>query len=156
MTAPWKQLVLNTTGAKDAVKSEQLQSLWSGYGEIFRLKLSPDTLGSLIVKHIAPPDKVSHPRGWNTDNSNLRKLKSYEVEMYWYQNYSALCNPHCRVPTLTASLEQDNQRWIVLEDLDAAGFNLRHQHVTPMLTKACLFWLANFHAQFLNSDSLDP
>lgn len=152
MTATWKQLVLDKTGAEDAIKSEQLQSLWSGYGEIFRIQLSPDNLGSLVVKHIAPPENASHPRGWNTDNSNLRKLKSYEVEMYWYQNYSSLCNLHCRVPELTACIEQNNERWIVLEDLDAAGFDLRLDHVTPTHAKACLFWLASFHAQFLNSN----
>ncbi|MCH9681274.1 MAG: phosphotransferase, partial [Deltaproteobacteria bacterium] len=39
--------------------------------------------------------------------------------------------------------------FMVLEDLDAAGFGTRRTHVTDVEIEACLRWLAEFHATFL-------
>ena len=40
---------------------EHLQTLWSGYGRLFRVRLGTDTA---IVKWIAPPGIPRHPRGF--------------------------------------------------------------------------------------------
>jgi len=146
----WQSQVLSNTSATDATKTESVQTLWSGYGEIFRIQLVPETLGTLIVKQVTPPTDNQHPRGWNTNLSNLRKLKSYEVELHWYNEWSDRCNQDCRVAKSIASCQTDDQSWIILEDLDASGYSVRHQRLKPEQTKPCLSWLANFHAHFLN------
>lgn len=152
----WKELTLQSTEATDAHKIESIQSLWSGYGEIFRVQLTPASLGTLVVKQIAPPVTEQHPRGWNTDNSHVRKLQSYEIETNWYRQWNHLCGNHSRVANHIASLSVENQSIILLEDLDASGFIRRHSQLSPTQAKACLYWLAGFHAQFLNTspDSL--
>ena len=154
MTDEWKQLVTANTQAEDARKIESVQTLWSGYGEIFRVQLIPESLGTLIIKQVTPPDISQHPRGWNTDRSNTRKLKSYEVEANWYNDWSHRCNSNCRVASAiatTSAATTDNQSWILLEDLDASGYNIRHTALTPAQTKPCLQWLAAFHACFLKA-----
>ena len=160
MSDEWKQLVTDNTEATDASKIESVQTLWSGYGEIFRVQLIPESLGTLIVKQVTPPAVSQHPRGWNSDRSNVRKLKSYEVEANWYNNWSHLCHSDCRVagniatkasPGNSHNRISHNQSWILMEDLDASGYCIRHSSLTPAQTKPCLRWLANFHACFLQS-----
>ena len=48
--------------------TESLQSLWSGYGQIFRC-YSKALGASYVVKMVSPPTEINHPRGWNTDVS---------------------------------------------------------------------------------------
>ncbi len=150
MSDLWKSVTLKHTTAVDAEKTVSIQSLWSGYGEIFRAQLYPESLGTLIVKQIAPPDSQQHPRGWNTDRSALRKLRSYEVETSWYTQWSERCSARCRVAKHVASASWKNQSVIVMEDLDTSGYPGRHSHLTPSQAKACLHWLAHFHARFLH------
>jgi hypothetical protein len=57
---------------------EVVQELWSGYGQILRLRLDGDS--QVVVKHIRMSATASHPRGWNSNLSHQRKLKSYQVE----------------------------------------------------------------------------
>ena len=164
MNEGWKQLVLDNTQATDARKIESVQSLWSGYGEIFRVQLVPETLGTVIVKAVSPPIDSQHPRGWNTDRSLERKLISYEVEVHWYMQWAHRCNQRpgndhlhnetgqCRVPACIASLSDGAQSWIILEDLDASGFDIRHSSLTEKQAKPCLEWLAQLHARFLHSE----
>lgn len=149
MTTNWKRLVLENTTASDAYKLEAVQSLWSGYGEIFRVQLVPESLGTLIVKQIEPTGHSQHPRGWNTDRSLMRKLKSYDVETSWYMNWSQKCTNKCRVPVCLALYSENSHSWIVLEDLDASGYNKRHSRLTLDQARPCLSWLAAFHARFL-------
>ena len=146
----WTQLCLQHTQAKSVSRIESVQSLWSGYGEIFKVQLMPEELGTLVIKQVSPPSTDNHPRGWNTDLSTQRKLKSYDVEMHWYESWSSQCNEHCRVPACITSAKKDNQIWMLLEDLDASGYSRRHSTLTPEQAKPCLLWLANFHARFLN------
>ena len=63
-----------------SIEEEEIQSLWSGYGKLCKFHLKESSVPSLIVKHIRFPKEVIHPRGWNTNQSHLRKTKSYEVE----------------------------------------------------------------------------
>ncbi len=147
---PWKKLILENTQATDVCKLETVQSLWSGYGEIFRARLSPEEQGTVIVKQITPTDQSNHPRGWNTSQSEQRKLKSYQVESHWYEYWAQHCSEQCRVPSCIATQTTDQSRWIVMEDLDAIGFDTRYTALTVEQAKPCLSWLANFHARFLN------
>lgn len=71
----------------DSITSyEQIQSLWSGYGELVRVGMSGSEVKSVIVKHIQLPESELHPKGWNTALSHQRKLKSYQVEVNWYSS----------------------------------------------------------------------
>jgi len=54
MNEPWYQPVLTSTDAKAATKHAVIQSLWSGYGEIIRVKLIDGNAPTCIVKHIKP------------------------------------------------------------------------------------------------------
>ena len=65
---------------------EKIQSLWSGYGSIERWKNSKGE--SIVIKHIQFPNHKNHPRGWNSDVGHLRKVKSYEIENKWYEDFA--------------------------------------------------------------------
>ena len=82
----WKTLACQAPGARRAEFSESVQTLWSGYGEIFRVVLTGGHTDSLIIKHVAPPENTLHPRGWHSDLATQRKLKAYRVETDWYQH----------------------------------------------------------------------
>lgn len=145
------QIVLSATGAKAIENSSIIQSLWSGYGQIVRLDLSGGSHSSVILKHIKLPDEGSHPRGWDTNLSHQRKVRSYQVEAYWYQHYAVRCESDCEVPVCLAVNAQESETVLVLTDLDAAGFDVRKSTVEIHDIYACLNWLASFHATFLNT-----
>lgn len=132
------------------VASETIQSLWSGYGELMRVRLSGYERRTVIVKHIQPPAKAKHPRKWATDIGHQRKLKSYQVEERWYSDYAHRLTDSCRIAKLIASGATTSGFVFVLEDLDAAGFPLRKSRLSRTELLPCLSWLAAFHAEFLN------
>lgn len=156
--------ILSVTGARSILSKTLIQSLWSDYGQIVRLELDlkqskpssdDDTksLKSVILKHIKLPEKGEHPRGWNTNLSHQRKVRSYQVEAYWYQYYAKHCNTDCAVPTCLAVKVGETETVLVLTDLDSLGFSERKQTVESRDIKACLKWLANFHVTFLGAQS---
>jgi hypothetical protein len=142
--------ILKVTGAKGLHQIEVIQSLWSGYGKIIRFGLTGCSLKTVIVKHVRFPDSGKHPRGWNTDVSHLRKIKSYEVEAAWYTNWSTATDNSCRLPKCYAVETLGEEVCIVLEDLDGVGFPIRKTNVTKVELYNCIEWLANFHATYLN------
>lgn len=142
--------ILVRTGAQSIEKIEVIQSLWSGYGKILRIHLKGANIPSVILKNSVQPVLSNHPRGWNTEISNARKIKSYEVETNWYVEYSSVCDEHCRIPKFIHFWEDEGERFILLEDLDAAGFPKRKSNLSIEEINECLKWLANFHATFLN------
>ncbi|QCK14481.1 phosphotransferase [Mangrovivirga cuniculi] len=144
-----KEFILSNTDASAISKIEEIQELWSGYGQILRITLPDSEPKSVILKLINFRNASSHPRGWNTNISHQRKLHSYEVELEWYQQYSHLCNERCRVPKTLQIKEYDEQALILLEDLDLAGFPGRSLDLNPAQIKLCLSWLANFHGEFM-------
>ena len=148
MNAKLKSFLLSKTAATAAREQEVIQTLWSGYGSIRRIALEGSELPSIIVKHIQLQKSSKHPRGWNSNLGHQRKLKSYKVEVQWYQNYSAQCK--ARIPKCYGVIEQDNEVWIMIEDLDSAGFFLRKQRLDWKGLSNCLRWLAEFHACFLH------
>ena len=81
-----KQILFNHIQATEAKEVEHIQTLWSGYGKIARIALTGSDINTVIVKKIVLPKQTNHPRGWNTDKSHHRKVKSYQVEIEWYKN----------------------------------------------------------------------
>ncbi|HEY5621806.1 MAG TPA: phosphotransferase [Pontiella sp.] len=156
MNKHFTEVTLKATGAEALVESEIIQSLWSGYGKIVRCGLEYDEKGqrslpSVVVKHVHWPDSKNHPRGWNTGRSHERKVRSYQVETAWYGNWAGHCDETCRVPTCFALETHGDEVFMVLEDLDAAGFSGRRSSASEAEIKACLSWLANFHAIFMGA-----
>jgi len=145
-------LLLTATGAKAAARGEVIQSLWSGYGEIVRTELVGAEVSSVVLKYVVFPNQLNHPRGWNSGRSHQRKVKSYEVEMAWYANWSQRCGKACRVPHCFASETFGEEHLMILEDMDAAGFPLRKSHLSKPEVMLCLKWLANFHATFMGEE----
>ena len=149
MEQHWRKTILRATGARELTEGETIQELWSGYGTIRRIELEGAEPVTVVVKHIAFPNESKHPRGWNSDRSHKRKVKSYRVEAAWYTDWSTECNADCRVPACFARETRGEEALLVLEDLDAAGYNRRHTRVGRAEVAACLEWLAAFHARFL-------
>lgn len=147
-----EDLVRQVTGASSVARKQRVQSLWSGYGEIARYRVAGAVEGttSVIVKHVTPPGGCHHPRGWNTDHSHRRKLRSYDVELAFYKRHARRCERGCRVAAFLGGLRTGEGWLLVLEDLDAAGYSGRGVDETDEeRMSSCLAWLACFHATFL-------
>ena len=144
-------------GARSARREAVIQSLWSGYGELLRIRLEGGRAPTAIAKWVRPPADAIE-----------RKLRSYEVETEFYRSVaprSPLRVPAfygARVGTATSAGrlhgERDEsvcsgaphgERLLLLEDLDAAGFGRRTDEAHGADLDAMLAWLARFHAQFL-------
>lgn len=149
MNKHFQKIILKATQANDLFEIEEIQNLWSGYGKILRYGLEGANVKSVVVKDVRLPKGANHPRGWNSDLSHQRKLKSYKVETAWYQNFSKNCNDDCRIPKCLAIELQGDEVLMVLEDLDEAGYGQRRSSVSWNEIKTCLKWLANFHATFM-------
>lgn len=142
-----QSILLQKTGASSIAEKEVIQELWSGYGKIMRLRLRDAAADSVVVKHVQLPVHQQHPRGWNTDIGHQRKVKSYQVEMTWYDTYSQ--HSAARLPQCLAMETLGDEVLLILEDLDAAGYFLRKQTLTWEEIAACLAWLARFHTSYL-------
>jgi len=129
---------------------EVIQSLWGGYGELVRLRFQ-DT--SIIIKHVKLPVTTEHPYGWNTNISHQRKIHSYEVEVSWYQEFSQIIDERCRVPQGLKCFQSKDEWLIVMEDLTTVGFVSIVNHANKNHLSSCLYWLANFHARYMNTQS---
>lgn len=144
-----REVALAATGATAVVRLQSVQRLWSGYGEIVRCFVRGGTVPSVIVKHVRWPQQDNHPRGWNSTRSHERKVFSYGVESHWYEAVAAKCGASARTPDCLAADTDGEEVFLVLEDLDGAGFGRRCTSVDWEDLHACLRWLANFHATFL-------
>ncbi|MEM9693677.1 MAG: phosphotransferase [Myxococcota bacterium] len=132
--------------AATIARFEPVQALWSGYGELARVHLSHG--GSAIVKWVCPPEDIVHPRGFATDSSHRRKLRSYDIELAFYRRWPDGGVAGARWARLLAA-ERDEAEWLmVLEDLDAAGYARRQKNppVPASDLRSGLNWLAAFHA----------
>ena len=148
------RFILEITGAEKLNYIGTVQSLWSGYGSIERIGLENANYSTVIVKHVQP-EGGSHPRGWNTDLSHQRKLKSYEVETNWYKNpiTNNIMN-FARIPKCLGAEKYGNNFLIVMEDLDSSGYRGRKSYVNEIELQACIKWLANFHGYCLSKSSI--
>jgi len=149
MNSDFKDYLLKATKSSGCEEIEIIQSLWSDYGKISRYQLDDSPQNTVVVKFISLNKSTEHPRGWNTEYSHNRKVKSYEVETYWYEKWNQLCINNCRVPQFIGSFSEGKDQWIILEDLNA-NFPLRKHQLSFSEVKVCLKWLANFHGTFLN------
>jgi hypothetical protein len=140
--------IAEALGATRVRRAERVQSLWSGYGEIFRVYVSGAEVETAVVKWVKPPPRTKRAAD---DRGHRRKCRSYDVELAWYRTYAARCDDACRVPALLASRAANGEWLIVLEDLDAAGFSERHRDLRPPALEACLAWLASLHATFMGA-----
>ncbi|TWT52260.1 Phosphotransferase enzyme family protein [Allorhodopirellula solitaria] len=155
------ETICRITGASSVELGEEIQGLWSGYGVIQRatLRRPPSAAGvermPVVIKHIDISRVRCNRRGWGGDVSHLRKVRSYQVEKAFYETFSQQCDASCLVPGLIAAHEKENAGgWIiVLDDLDAQGFDRRKDHVDEQSIHACLSWLANFHATFMGTSA---
>lgn len=138
----WIEAILNTK----CLNEEHVQELWSGYGTLKRLFL--DNGSSVILKEIEYPTVQDHPRGWSTNISDERKRKSYQIEQNWYEGLSQKLDDRTKVPALIHNQKGDTIA-ILIEDLNASGFDLRHLSLNLDGVKRVLEWLARFHATFI-------
>jgi len=149
---PFLPNIIAQLGAETILSIEKMQSLWSDYGAIFRLKLHGGDFPSVVVKCIALQEKDNHPRGWATNRSHQRKLKSYQIENYWYENYAGLLPDSVKLPRLLYSEHRSTAQVLVLEDLTISYPELK-QFCTYEEAKTVIKWLAGFHARFINSSA---
>ncbi|MEM6363102.1 MAG: oxidoreductase family protein [Planctomycetota bacterium] len=128
-----------------------VQSLWSEYGKIYRVCFTGHSHPNVIVKHVRPPEQACQPRGWNTDRSHQRKLRSYEVEVNWYRDWQRQFPSACPMADCLHASHCDSELVLVLEDLDAAGYGMRHSSLPIQKVHEVLDWLAAFHAASINA-----
>lgn len=138
-------LLLEKTGASKIHKTETIQSLWSGYGELNRVHLEN---GSVILKLIKFPNERPHPRGWSSNLGHERKKRSYQVETHWYQHFNDSI-PKATIPKHVASGFLDEFQYLILEDLGAKSF-ITKQSLNWNEVEQCLSWMAHFHRSFLS------
>jgi len=100
----------------------------------------------VIVKRVSPPPARGAPAA---RRSHERKLRSYAVEMAWYQDFAGRLGPECRVPRALGCHVSGGEWLFVLEDLDAAGYPTRRHQLDAAAVEQCLDWLAQFHATFI-------
>lgn len=116
-----------------------IQPLWKGYGNLWRVLLADGP--QVVMKQIRLPV--------GTGPSHTRKVTSYQIEMAWYQHWSQQCPNTCRVPACYGQTSEGTEHWLLLEDLDKAGFPMRKRQAQAEDIKLCLQWLAHFHATFM-------
>ena len=143
--------IAEVTGARRARRGARLASLWSGYGEIVRVHLEGGPAPTVVLKSVTPPASRAHPRGWASERSHARKLRSYAVEAAFYRSFAARSG--ARVPKAYGVEEAPGAWRFVLEDLDAAGFPERRRAPSHAAVDVdgCLAWLAAFHATFMGA-----
>lgn len=149
MNEGFRRIVCESLDAVNVEEVETIQSLWSGYGKIARFSVSGSCVQTVVGKLVRIPTESDHPRGWNTDFSHRRKLRSYEVETAWYERYAVRSDYGCRLPACYATASTDGEVLLVLEDLDAAGYSERRTSASMGDMQNCLAWLARFHIRYL-------
>lgn len=134
---------------------EKIQDLWNGYGQLIRLQLGTDKSNTIILKLIQPNQYAAHPRGWATEASYKRKVRSYEVELSWYSKYVQRQKFDFKVPAyLGSKMEAANQeKYLLIEDLKTSRFVPFKGTATISEVKYCLKWLAQFHGHFLGREA---
>ncbi|GGF80931.1 phosphotransferase [Alteromonas lipolytica] len=151
MTTPDPKLVLwlqSLLADPQLQEFELVQSLWSDFGQLLRC-YSPARQSHLIIKLIREPASFKHPRGWNSQHSQQRKWRSYQIEQHFYQNYAARLASDARVAELIVTDQQHEITVLVLSDLNEAGFPVRHHRLNAKTCRPVLAWLAAFHATFM-------
>ncbi|MDG5816762.1 phosphotransferase [Chitinispirillales bacterium ANBcel5] len=140
-----ENVVKKLTGAQKILTCRNIQTLWSGYGQILRLQLKNATTDQVIVKHIRYPDA----KAISSPTSHNRKMRSYQIELRWYQQFASNCNQYCRIPCCLGTHAEQSEIVVVLEDLTDSGFSKQHRSANQQIAQTGLRWLAHFHAAFM-------
>lgn len=135
----WVEGVL---GAAVVYPVETVATLWAGYGRIVRLRLR-DEQRSVILK------EIRFPHGSVADRSHTRKVRSYEIERAFYERFASYSAERARSPRLLGAQSAAGEHWLLLEDLDAAGYDARPRSGSDAVVRAGIDWLAAFHAAHL-------
>jgi hypothetical protein len=143
-----ESILLSLTKSEKILNEELIQNLWSGYGQLTRVTLDNK---SVIIKLIQFPNKQDHPRGWNSDLSHKRKVKSYKIEMAWYKDHNQKIQ-NTYSPQYISSGEFDGTKYLLLEDLKEKDF-IPKNSIDWNQVKLCLKWLAYFHAKYLGTST---
>lgn len=149
---PFLENILKKLNAKSISNIRKIQSLWSDYGDIFRLTLQSEKVTSVVVKCILLQENDHHPRGWTGNLSHQRKLKSYLIENFWYEHYAASLPEEIKTPKLLYSEQRETAQVLVMEDLAPSYPELKNS-CTFSEAKTVVKGLAGFHAHFLNSET---
>lgn len=146
---------LERTTQKEVRSPVLIQSLWSGYGACFRATLfdnAKNTSIPVVAKCVQPSSQISHPKGWQTNTSHLRKCRSFDVEHYFYTHLQPSTTTDCLTPMCIAAASGENDsnaHILVMDDLDNAGFTKRATSLSVKQAQSVLRWLAAFHARFM-------
>ncbi len=126
-SSDYSYLVKNVFRNCTVEKIEVVQSLWSGYGEISRFKVTNNQTNPFfcILKYVDLTKQADHPRGWSGEFAHTRKLNSYINELNFYQECAGSPKNLGRIPKLFASQCKHNFIWLLMEDLDHQGFQYR-------------------------------
>ena len=146
-------LLNQATGHADPEIIAILQTLWNDQGTCVRYKL-PNGNESFVAKVITPNRSHSHPKGWNSEISYLRKRKSYAVERQFYTHYQPLLDESVMTASMLRMYQADEDTVLILEDLNTLGFDTVYKtlsHVEP--GQAVMTWLARFHARFIHANA---
>lgn len=122
---------------------ESVATLWAGYGRIVRCRTRDAELTSVVLK------QIRFPEGSSKDRGHARKVRSYEVERAFYERFAESSTEHARTPRLLGVRRDAGELWLLLEDLDEAGFSARPRSGSGEAVRAGIEWLAGFHAAHL-------
>ena len=143
--------IISITNASGIGIIEEIQPLWNNYGSLLRISLHGSVNESVILKHIQIPKKLKHPRGFANNLSNARKIRSYQVEECWYNDFNAsMAMSKSPTPVHLGSWKTNDDTCILLEDLNQRGFSNRIHRCTLDNIYTVIRWLAHFHATNLN------
>ncbi|KAF2001665.1 hypothetical protein P154DRAFT_432576 [Amniculicola lignicola CBS 123094] len=125
---------------------ELVQSLWAGYGYIYRLTAIPST-NWFVLKLIAPP-----PAKRSQDEGNARKTLSYRVEHYFYTHLAPQLPASIAVAKCIANINEEHidgtsTTALIMTDLQQ-NFPIAGESravLSPTQVDAALEWLASFH-----------
>ena len=154
MDSSIKNRIIAITSAKSITSVHLVQPLWNNYGTLTRLVLTGSIYKSVILKHIKIPSNGYHPKGFGGSFSRNRKIKSYQVEQSWYQQYNKEISSslHCPTPNCIDSFRQNGEVFLLLEDIDNRGYTKRLFSASKQQIDITIRWLAYFHAHFLSRE----
>ena len=147
--------IARLTDADSVLRVEEIQPLWNNYGSLLRVFLSgSEAHQSVILKQIQIPQSLTHPRGFANDTSNSRKVRSYEVERYWYRHFNdKVSHSASPTPECLSTWSDSEGSYILLEDLNTRGYTARRSRLSWAEIQVVIRWLAQFHAAFMSSDT---
>jgi hypothetical protein len=146
MDAQARNVIAEIASAQDVIPRGRMGTLWGGYGQLHRVELVGASCAPAVVKWVSPPPNLRRTGGV----SHKRKCRSYDVEIAFYQTFAPRCDEACRVPRLLGARAANDTWIVVLEDLDAAGYDARIRSRDARALGACVAWLAAFHARFVH------